>query len=159
MRERAFIEQNKDKWQEFEQKLNSNISSDELIKGYHDIKNDLAYAQTFYPESKLPNYINRIVARAHLKIYAVKKTTTQRIIQLWTDDVPAIMYRYRKITYFTFILFIAFVCIGLETNFRQLLPYFRTGKPLILYLCGQSLNIVLTLIMAYLMFGVLFPPQ
>lgn len=51
---------------------------------------------------------------------------------------------------------LAFVCIGLETNFKQLLPYFRGGKPMVLYLCGQSLNILLTLLMAYLMFGVLF---
>ena len=51
---------------------------------------------------------------------------------------------------------LAFVCIGLETNFKQLLPYFRGGKPMVLYLCGQTLNIVLTLLMAYLMFGVLF---
>jgi hypothetical protein len=36
------------------------------------------------------------------------------------------------------------------------LPYFRGGKPMVLYVCGQSLNILLTLLMAYLMFGVLF---
>ncbi len=51
---------------------------------------------------------------------------------------------------------LAFVSIGLETRFKELLPFFKGGKPLILYLCGQTLNIVLTLIMAYLMFGVLF---
>ncbi|MEZ6134490.1 MAG: putative sulfate exporter family transporter [Pirellulaceae bacterium] len=51
---------------------------------------------------------------------------------------------------------LAFVCIGLDTNFRQLLPYFKTGKPVALYICGQTLNILLTLAMAYLMFGVLF---
>lgn len=51
---------------------------------------------------------------------------------------------------------LAFVSIGLETRFSELLPYFRGGKPVILYVCGQSLNIILTLIMAYLMFGILF---
>jgi uncharacterized membrane protein YadS len=51
---------------------------------------------------------------------------------------------------------LAFVCLGLDTNFRELLPYFRTGKPLLLYVCGQALNILLTFIMAYLMFGVIF---
>lgn len=48
---------------------------------------------------------------------------------------------------------LAFVCIGLETNFRQLLPYFRTGKPAVLYVVGQSLNLLLTLLMAQIMFG------
>ncbi len=51
---------------------------------------------------------------------------------------------------------LAFVCIGLETRFKDLAPYFKGGKPLVLYVCGQSLNLVLTLLMAYLMFGVIF---
>ncbi len=50
----------------------------------------------------------------------------------------------------------AFVCIGLDTNFAQLRPYFRSGKPLILYAVGQSLNLLLTFLMAYLMFGIIF---
>lgn len=52
---------------------------------------------------------------------------------------------------------LAFVSIGLDTNFKQLLPFFRSGKPLILYVCGQALNLTLTLVMAYLMFEVFFP--
>ncbi len=51
---------------------------------------------------------------------------------------------------------LAFVSIGLETNFRELMPYFRGGKPLLLYVCGQTLNLVLTLFMAWLMFEVIF---
>lgn len=51
---------------------------------------------------------------------------------------------------------LAFVSIGLETNFRELLPYLRGGKPLLLYICGQTLNLVLTLLMAWLMFRVIF---
>lgn len=54
---------------------------------------------------------------------------------------------------------LAFVCIGLDTNFKQLLPFFRSGKPMVLYVCGQTLNLVLTLVMAYLMFEVFFPPS
>lgn len=52
---------------------------------------------------------------------------------------------------------LAFVSLGLETRFRDLAPYFTGGKPLILYVCGQSLNLVLTFLMAWLMFGVVFP--
>jgi uncharacterized membrane protein YadS len=54
---------------------------------------------------------------------------------------------------------LAFVCIGLETNFRELMPYLRSGKPLALYLCGQALNLALSLIMAWIMFGWLFRPD
>lgn len=52
---------------------------------------------------------------------------------------------------------LAFVSIGLETNFRQLASQLRGGKPVLLYVAGQSLNLVLTLLMAYLMFRVVFP--
>lgn len=51
----------------------------------------------------------------------------------------------------------SFAAIGLATNFRELAHYFKGGKPLILYVCGQSFNLVLTLVMAYLMFYVVFP--
>lgn len=51
---------------------------------------------------------------------------------------------------------LAFVCIGLETRFADMLPYMRGGKPLVLYICGQTLNLVLTLLMAWLMFEVVF---
>lgn len=51
----------------------------------------------------------------------------------------------------------SFAAIGLATNFRELAHYFKGGKPLILYVCGQSFNLVLTLLMAYLMFYVVFP--
>ena len=52
---------------------------------------------------------------------------------------------------------LAFVSIGLATNFRALKEHFTGGKPLILYVCGQSLNLFLTLVMAYVMFYLVFP--
>ncbi|MEQ8847392.1 putative sulfate exporter family transporter [Botrimarina sp.] len=52
---------------------------------------------------------------------------------------------------------LAFVSIGLETDFRTLAATLRSGKPLVLYVCGQTLNLCLTLAMAWLMFGVVFP--
>ena len=52
---------------------------------------------------------------------------------------------------------LAFVSIGLSTNFRELTQYFKGGKPAILYVCGQSFNIFLTFVMAYIMFMLVFP--
>lgn len=52
---------------------------------------------------------------------------------------------------------LAFVCIGIDMNFRQLAHQFHGGKPLVLYVCGQTLNLILTLAMATLVFKVLFP--
>jgi uncharacterized membrane protein YadS len=52
---------------------------------------------------------------------------------------------------------LSFTSIGLSTNFKELKEYFAGGKPLILYVVGQSLNLCLTLLMAYIMFYVVFP--
>jgi uncharacterized membrane protein YadS len=52
---------------------------------------------------------------------------------------------------------LAFTSIGLSTNFRELKEYFKGGKPLILYVCGQSFNLCLTLLMAWIMFYKVFP--
>lgn len=54
---------------------------------------------------------------------------------------------------------LAFVSIGLETNFTSLKKLLRGGKPIIYYLIGQFINLVLTLGAAYLLFsGRFFPP-
>ena len=52
---------------------------------------------------------------------------------------------------------LSFASIGLATNFRALKEHFKGGKPFKLYVFGQSLNLALTLIMAYIMFYIVFP--
>jgi uncharacterized membrane protein YadS len=56
----------------------------------------------------------------------------------------------------TWFFCLAFICIGLEVDFAEVRRNLRGGKPLVLYVCGQTLNLVLTLAMAWLMYGVLF---
>jgi uncharacterized membrane protein YadS len=52
---------------------------------------------------------------------------------------------------------LAFVSIGLSTNFAELKHHFSGGKPLILYVVGQTFNLLLTLLMSYIMFYLVFP--
>jgi uncharacterized membrane protein YadS len=47
----------------------------------------------------------------------------------------------------------AFVAIGFESNFRALAAQMVGGKPIILYLVGQSFNLVLSLLASWLAFG------
>lgn len=51
----------------------------------------------------------------------------------------------------------AFVSIGLSTNFKELSAQFKSGKHITLYVVGQCFNILLTFGMAYLMFNIVFP--
>jgi len=53
---------------------------------------------------------------------------------------------------------LAFVAIGLESNFKELASQVVGGKPIILYIVGQSFNLILTLLMSWIAFGgILFP--
>lgn len=50
---------------------------------------------------------------------------------------------------------LAFVCIGLETKFKDLVTLDR-GKPAYVFLLAQGFNILLTLLVAYILFGILW---
>jgi len=52
---------------------------------------------------------------------------------------------------------LAFVSIGLESNFVELGKQMEGGKEMVLYIVGQSFNLILTLAVAWLAFVLLFP--
>ena len=52
---------------------------------------------------------------------------------------------------------LAFTCIGLETNFKEFGPYFKGGKPITLYVFGQTFQLAFTLLIGYIMFYIVFP--
>jgi len=52
---------------------------------------------------------------------------------------------------------LAFLCIGLDTKFKELVAM-GGGKPAAVFLIAQAFNIILTLVLAYLIFGgIIFP--
>lgn len=53
---------------------------------------------------------------------------------------------------------LAFTSIGLESNFKEMAYYMQGGKPLTLYVVGQTFNIVLTLLVAWIMLSGIFLP-
>ena len=52
---------------------------------------------------------------------------------------------------------LAFLSIGLESSFKELAKQMEGGKPMTLYVVGQSFNLILTLAVAWLAFVLLFP--
>ncbi len=53
---------------------------------------------------------------------------------------------------------LAFTCIGLETNFKEMAEQFQGGKPFALYIVGQTFNLILTYVVAWaLLSGRFFP--
>jgi len=57
----------------------------------------------------------------------------------------------------TYFFSMAFVCIGLETGFKELGQDIESIAPMKLYLFGQTLNLVMTLIFALFLFGLMRP--
>ena len=117
MREVAFIKQNKDKWETFENYLFNNISinPDALSDLFIQLNNDIAYSQTHYPKSKLNTYLNALGASAYQKVYK-KKSSISTIKDFWNKEVPLILYEKRLYIYFTFILFFVFILIGIFSS-------------------------------------------
>ena len=70
---------------------------------------------------------------------------------LGSDEVGEILNVTKRFRGWFFCL--AFVSIGLESNFKELASKMEGGKPMLLYVVGQSFNIILTLLMAWLAFG------
>ena len=118
MREAAFVKQNKEKWIAFEKAitLNSKISPDNLADYYIQLTNDLAYAQTYYPESKTLLYLNSIASQAHQKIYINKKENTNRLFRFWMYEFPLFFKQYHKILGYAFLLFLVATFIGVVST-------------------------------------------
>ena len=113
MREAVFLKQNQEKWQQLEAQLSDHASSaDELAELYIKVTDDLAYARTFYPESKSYSYLNGLAVKIHSKVYRNKKEKVSRMISFWLTELPEVMYRHRTKMLFSFIVFVVAAAIG-----------------------------------------------
>ena len=73
---------------------------------------DLGYAKTFYPTSKVTQYINSLATRIYLNIYKNRKEESNRLFNFWKYDVPLTIRKHHLTLLFTFILFILFFAVG-----------------------------------------------
>ncbi len=114
MREAAFIKRHKEKWQQFEDILSKKISvsPDKLSDLYIEITDDLSYAKTFYPHSKVVAYLNGVAAAAHLKIYVSKKESKNRFISFFKTEFPLEFYQHQKQLLIAFSVFLFFAIVG-----------------------------------------------
>ena len=155
MREVAFIKQNKEKWLNFETAIFANNfkNPDELASLYIHLVNDLSYAQTYYPKSKIILYLNNLAAKAFQKIYKTKREDTNRFIHFWKTEVPLVVYQYRRYVLYAFLLFGLFVSIGIisaahDDTFVRLilgdhyvnmsLENIKQGDPVAVYKSGSN---------------------
>lgn len=113
MREAFFIRNNKEKWEQFESLLGQkNVDADVLSDLYVKTTDDLAFAQTHYPNSRSHRFLNSLAARIHQSIYRNKKEKTNRFFEFWKYELPALMGRQQGKLLISLLVFGISVCIG-----------------------------------------------
>ncbi|HEY6899095.1 MAG TPA: stage II sporulation protein M [Puia sp.] len=110
MREGLFIKKNIDKWKDYQYEPATN--PDEMAGQFTDLVNDLGYAKTFYPHSKVTQYLNGLASRIYLGIYRNKKEAASRIIGFWKTELPLIARRHHRQILYAFIIFTLFAVMA-----------------------------------------------
>jgi uncharacterized membrane protein SpoIIM required for sporulation len=110
VREGLFIKKNIDKWKQYQ--YEPTADPDEMAAQFTELVNDLGYAKTFYPQSKVTQYLNGLASRIYLGIYRNKKEESSRIVRFWKTELPLVVRRYHREILYSFIIFILFALMA-----------------------------------------------
>jgi uncharacterized membrane protein SpoIIM required for sporulation len=117
MRESQFIQQNKEKWQEFEQILEQKRKDpDKLNELFVQVTDDLSYSRTFYNNRLVRVYLNGLAQKVFFSIYKTKRARRSRFLHFWTDALPKLVYDARKEFRVAFWLFTLCMLIGVLSS-------------------------------------------
>lgn len=89
--------------------------ADETAKDFVQLVDDLSYAKTYYPTSRVTKYINALASKIYLGIYQNRKEESNRLLRFWKYDVPLTVYKHRRIMLFAFFIFFVFYAVGFFT--------------------------------------------
>ena len=110
MREGLFIRKNIEKWKQYQYEAASN--PDEMANQFTELVNDLGYSKTFYPHSKVTQYLNGLSSRTYLGIYKNKREESSRIWRFWKTELPLTVRRNHRMILYAFILFTCFAVLA-----------------------------------------------
>jgi uncharacterized membrane protein SpoIIM required for sporulation len=114
VREAAFVKRNQERWQGIELTLTAKQRPhpDRLAEIYIELTDDLSFARTQYPKSRVTHYLNTLASKIHLEIYKNKKEDKNRFITFWKYELPAVLYESRKQLLYAFQIFVLAASIG-----------------------------------------------
>ncbi|MBX2944751.1 MAG: stage II sporulation protein M [Cyclobacteriaceae bacterium] len=114
MREAAFVKRNQQRWQEIEQTLTAKgrPHPDRLAEIFIQLTDDLSFARTQYPQSRVTQYLNNLASKIHLEIYKNKKEEKNRFVTFWKHELPLVLYESRKPLLYAFLIFTVAILIG-----------------------------------------------
>jgi uncharacterized membrane protein SpoIIM required for sporulation len=117
VREALFIKKHKEKWSKAQQQPATD--ADEMANNFTEMVNDLAYAKTFYPTSKVTQFINGQAAKIYLNIYRNRKEDSNRIVTFWKYDLPLTIRKYHRVILLMFIFFCVFFMVGFFSSWQN----------------------------------------
>lgn len=79
---------------------------------FTELVNDLGYAKTFYPNSRVTQYLNGLASRIYLGIYKNKKEESSRIFRFWKSELPLIVRAHHREILYSFIIFTLFAILA-----------------------------------------------
>jgi len=106
VREGLFIKKNIEKWKQYQYRKAND--PDEMANQFTELVNDLGYAKTFYPHSKVTTYLNGLASRIYLGIYKNKKERISRIWRFWSTELPLIVRKHHRELTIAFGIFLLF---------------------------------------------------
>lgn len=89
---------------------------DQLADAYTELTADLAFAQTHYPRSRITIYLNNLASALHNEIYRNKREKWGRLITFWTQEVPDVMWKERRMLLLSFVIFMISVLVGVVST-------------------------------------------
>jgi uncharacterized membrane protein SpoIIM required for sporulation len=113
MKETQFIDQNRQKWAEFENILSdTHKNADKLHEIFVQVTDDLSHARTFYPTRSVRAYLNGLGQAVFGVIYKQKKSPLSKLRLFFTDDLPQVVYESRWSFFWATAFFILAFAIG-----------------------------------------------
>jgi uncharacterized membrane protein SpoIIM required for sporulation len=110
VREGQFIRQNIEKWKIYQYEPTED--PDEMANRFTELVNDLGYAKTFYPQSKVTLYLNKLASGIYLGIYKNKKEESSRIVRFWKTELPLVIRKYHREILYAFFIFLFFAIVS-----------------------------------------------
>ena len=117
MKESDFIEQNKEKWKNFERNLiKKDATPQEISKLFVQITDDLSYARTFYGKRSVKIYLNGVAKLLFNDINKAKKNKWSAFSNFWKKELPLVMYASRRAMLISFLVFVLCFTLGVITS-------------------------------------------
>jgi len=119
MKETHFIQQNKQKWNEFEHKFANEKDPEKVSNLFIQITDDLSYSRTYYPNRSVKIYLNNLAQKVFHSIYRNRVRRRKKFASYWKEELPRYLYEARWQLLLAFSLFMVSFFIGMFSSMHD----------------------------------------